>query len=73
MKKLQEYAALRIPYGQVAWYIEKVVSMVLGRQIDCRVCRDDYDYWCATDVNQGGSQPPQENYYGSEYLDQPMF
>ena len=51
MKKMQEYAALCIPYGQVAWYIEMVVSMVLGRQIDCRVCRDDYDYWCASAVN----------------------
>ncbi len=51
MKKQQEYNALRIPYGQIAWYIGKVASMVLDRPICCKASHDDYDYWAVNSVN----------------------
>ncbi len=50
MSKPQEYKALRIPYGQAAWYISKLISMVLNRPISCIAKRDDFDFWATSSI-----------------------
>ncbi len=51
MNKKQEYKALRIPYGQVSWYIGQLVSIVLSRPICCMAHHDDYDYWSVSTID----------------------
>ena len=44
--KTEYYPSLKIELGKVSYYIQKLLSEVLGRKFVCSTKVESTDYWC---------------------------
>jgi len=51
MNNLNSYTTLRLELGRVSWYIQNLLSAVLGRQITCRTKAEDDSYWSTAAID----------------------
>lgn len=51
MNKIQTYKSIKLEFGRIAWYVGKLVSAILGREVTCKTSNDDFDYWAVAAVD----------------------